>query len=529
MNRCDPGELLAILALTVLAAVLFVAIARAAEPIAPAGDIALTESYVFHAIRGDLFLGPYSRLLWHHPGPLYFFVLAPFYILSGYRTSGLAAAAVTINLTAFAVLVWLIVRKGRAPFAVTVTALGALYCYRLGLMLASPWNPHVLLLPTLTLLALAAAVAADSVWWLPAVACLASFELQTHLGLVPTVSVVIAASVALARPPRWLAINVSLWILLLLWFLPLAEQVSHTPGNLTKLWTFFAYRGEGQPFRAAFEAWAAALVGPVTPRFSPALGGALAPRASIGGELWAVAQVVLVGMVALVERRRRSADPGARFQAMVAVLLCLASIAALWSVTRIAGDILDHEVFWISGLGLMNVAVLVDFVIARARAPLKGVRHNSTAAPLNGVPYRSRVPAVCAALMLVPAALGVVELRRVNALTFRPGDQELAAGTLAEAIVKYAGDEGRPKLLLQIDGPAWGVAAGVVVQLQKAGLPFAVSRDAVWMFSEATAPRGDEARTIAISAAARHEQLLSTTAAVTLAARRNYFADLITP
>jgi hypothetical protein len=220
-------------------------------------------------------------------------------------------------------------------------------------------------------------------------------------------------------------------------------------------------------------------------------------------------------MVALVERRR--ADPGARFQAMVAVLLCLASIAALWSVTRIAGDILDHEVFWISGLGLMNVAVLVDFVIARARAALKGA------------PDGSRVPAVCAALMLVPAALGIVELRRVNALTFRPGDQELAAGTLAEAVVKYARDEGRPKLLLQIDGPAWGVAAGVVVQLQKAGLPFAVSQDAVWMFSEATAPRGDEARTIAISAAARHEQLLSTTAAVTLAARRNYFADLITP
>jgi hypothetical protein len=132
-------------------------------------------------------------------------------------------------------------------------------------------------------------------------------------------------------------------------------------------------------------------------------------------------------------------------------------------------------------------------------------------------------------LCLVVGAIGIVELRAATDRSFVPGDEEVAAGTLADAIVGYVRRHATPKVLLQIDGPAWPVAAGVAVQLEKAGVPYAVDKGAVWMFGNPRAPAGDERLTIAISGARRHDALGRTARTVALAERRNFYADILAP
>src|SRR5258708_25869797 len=61
--------------------------ARQATNFAQIGDPAVIESYTWMASKGELLLGPYSRFQWHHPGPLYFFWMVPFYLLSGSRAA----------------------------------------------------------------------------------------------------------------------------------------------------------------------------------------------------------------------------------------------------------------------------------------------------------------------------------------------------------------------------------------------------------------------------------------------------------
>jgi hypothetical protein len=65
----------------------------------PIGDGALIESYTLLATQGKLVVGPYSRYGWHHPGPLYFWMAAPFYALANFKSVGLHLAVQCINTT----------------------------------------------------------------------------------------------------------------------------------------------------------------------------------------------------------------------------------------------------------------------------------------------------------------------------------------------------------------------------------------------------------------------------------------------
>jgi len=49
----------------------------------PVSDQAILEIYTLHAVRGFWTLGPYSQFGWHHPGPLYFYLLRIFRLLFG--------------------------------------------------------------------------------------------------------------------------------------------------------------------------------------------------------------------------------------------------------------------------------------------------------------------------------------------------------------------------------------------------------------------------------------------------------------
>ena len=84
------GVLVSILAAGLLA---LMWLARSAPVQYPVSDIAVTELYTRLAGHGELLVGPYSRYSWHHPGPFYFYVLWPFYAVSGGHTAGLSVGA----------------------------------------------------------------------------------------------------------------------------------------------------------------------------------------------------------------------------------------------------------------------------------------------------------------------------------------------------------------------------------------------------------------------------------------------------
>src|SRR3954471_1723225 len=122
-------------------------VARGGRPVVPVSDTAVIESYTLYASRAQLLVGPYSRYGWHHPGPLYFYLLAPVYVLAGRSTPGLSAGALLINLSSVVLLAWVMVRAGDGWLAVMATAAIAVYAWRLPPLLASAWNPHVVVLP----------------------------------------------------------------------------------------------------------------------------------------------------------------------------------------------------------------------------------------------------------------------------------------------------------------------------------------------------------------------------------------------
>jgi hypothetical protein len=85
-----------------LAAAMSLAATRQAAPNFPVSDLAVTETYTILASQGRLLVGPYSRFSWHHPGPIYFYLLVPFYKALGSRTLGLQVGALAISLCSMA-------------------------------------------------------------------------------------------------------------------------------------------------------------------------------------------------------------------------------------------------------------------------------------------------------------------------------------------------------------------------------------------------------------------------------------------
>src|SRR5262249_4959114 len=157
-----------------------------APPFREVSDGAILEIYTLEALRGTLLVGPYSRFGWHHPGPLYFYLLAPWYWLSGYHTAGMQAGALVINFAATLLIIRCVAANASAPTAVAVFVSIAVYILRAGDLIVSAWNPHIIVLPLVAYVVLAAAMFADPrrghLLWLVGVGTLLA---QTHVAMVP--------------------------------------------------------------------------------------------------------------------------------------------------------------------------------------------------------------------------------------------------------------------------------------------------------------------------------------------------------
>ncbi len=236
---------------------------------ATVGDMAVTELDTQHALHFTQSTGPYSRFGFCHPGPLLFYLLAPFYWIGDYSQAGLCLGAVLLNL-AGAVAILVVVSRftggaGRLWCALLLT----LYVGFLSpVVYFSAWGAFIVAVPCGLAAVLLAAVAAGRLAYLPAAVLVSSFAVQTHVGCGPAVGSLTVASLLLCFSRRlraWLGISgrksgkvrKSLWavaaVLIVVWTPPAIEQAVATPGNLGKLCRFFAQNGSSRSWQRTFD------------------------------------------------------------------------------------------------------------------------------------------------------------------------------------------------------------------------------------------------------------------------------------
>ncbi len=224
------------------------------------GDFAALELATRLATTGDVLLGPYSRYKFAHPGPLYFYVLAPLYRLMGGSSSAVPLGACALGAVAAFALVYGARLLGRAH---AVSALLVLFAWlaAFGNVCATSWNPMVVVLPLAAYFVLAAALACGHTRTAVPAAFFGVLAAETHLACALTVAGVGVAALAghLAwrrrqeeRPSaRPLAVAAALLAVAIA--PPVVEQLRNGPnGNLAKLARAFLHREEPmKPLRGA--------------------------------------------------------------------------------------------------------------------------------------------------------------------------------------------------------------------------------------------------------------------------------------
>jgi hypothetical protein len=481
------------------------AIARCGGGTWSIGDGALIELYTIHASHGAQLLGAYSQYGWHHPGPLLFYLLAPIYAWGGHSTLALNAGALIVNILSVGVAARVLARRREAAgFAIVFFILALLIFLRVPLLLASAWNPHPPVVAFVALLVLCADCLCGRFRRLPLIVLFASFIVQTHVGYAP-VAVALVAVVAIAAllvaatdPGRRRDITISglvaFALLEVVWLLPVAEQLSGYPGNMTAIWRFFFIGEPGQTPGVAWRAWSSMLAGVFRPSFTLATGrgftGSSNPLTLVLGSAPVLA---LVPVIVWAHRQRR-------FYAAMAALSLLASAIGFWSTLRIHGLIGDYQIFWLSMLGAVNVAL-------------------ATGAWLAGRGERFLRPAA-AAMVAGAAAIGTYNL--IEQTRQAPLDLPYAAvRSLSEQTLRGMASMGNRRPLVRLDTEQ-GIGAGLLVALVKASTPFTVDAAVAPLYGPEWTTTGDEDALLTLCGPEEHAQLATRPHNVTLA----YFDEL---
>ena len=412
------------------------------------------------------------------------YLLAPLYAAGGLRFVALNAGAGLINLGSLVFLLSLVGRCGSVASVFWIpVALGA-YVLELAPAFVSAWNPHVLPLPTGALVVVSAALANGRLWLGPVSVALGSFCMQTHVGLGPCVVALWAfgtVGVALRvwrgeirsdAARRWL--NLSMWIAVVCWLLPIAEELDNRPGNLTAILRFFFGSESGRPFPEAFRIWADTMSALVTNRLAIPAGHAALSTASVLPIALAVGQMLAL-MVVVARPRGNDA-----FERSLAAAGLLSAGVALWSASRISVPIGDYHVFWMSIIGALNWATLA-------------------AAATSGLCRRLfKVPAPRLAFVIHPVLIaGLVYASSQSLLTTqrRGGSRSRVANQIkaaADAIGGDMRDRGYPRVVVHGGSGAWGEVGGVVLELYKRNVPVAVDSGSAFLFGKPLVATGKE-------------------------------------
>lgn len=234
------------------------------------GDYAVLETTTRNLFTNRILLGPYSRFLFFHPGPLYFLLRYPIYTLFGYRSSAffLVSALISSGSLFYA---WSIIRRelGRS-FAFAFSSVMILFLFHMDTSVyLSDWNPHIIIFPLLLFCISISSFATREMKYLLITVLSGSLVAQTHISGIPTLGILSLLSLVVLIYPRILVsfsvslksipytrIFISLALLLLLWLPTIYEQITAVDkGNVSRIITIFTDNDPGISFQEAFNAW----------------------------------------------------------------------------------------------------------------------------------------------------------------------------------------------------------------------------------------------------------------------------------
>ncbi len=232
------------------------------------GDYPVVALQALAAERFELFLGPYSRFRFHHPGPLLSYLHAVGDLLFGFVPSlygRLDMAQFLVNSVSILGGLWALWRLIGSSLLIPIAA-----CLLLMLMpnvkpsvLADIWGPSTLICPLFALVLCAADLARGRVhtaWLFSFCACLLG---STHVGTLPTLFAVggvgALQGVTRRRLPGFSAslserrsLLAAAIIAVISAMPPVLEAVSRNGGNLIELWVFFTAEARGHSLLEAF-------------------------------------------------------------------------------------------------------------------------------------------------------------------------------------------------------------------------------------------------------------------------------------
>jgi hypothetical protein len=335
----------------------------------PTVDWALFELQTRDALRHGVFVGPYSRFGFNHPGPLLFYVLAGPYKLLGSRSISMHIAALAVNAATIATIGWVAFRRGRLPIVLTVIVPVGLLTHALGAdLLRNPWNPYLPVLPLLLVLLLAWSVAVGDLWMLPIAIAVASFAIQSHVGLaLESLALLAVAGVGVIvqgvrtpgadRAAWWRRLakvsGVSAVVFVVLWLPVGYGTFVKGDGNIRRLFDFFTQGRPTAGFNTAFKVlglqWGPRPEWILGPRGNGVFGNAFTePR------WWLAIWLVLGAAATVVAIHRRAADASATETLWFAVLILVGLAAALVAVSNIVDVLFPYlnRWTWVLGAGL---------------------------------------------------------------------------------------------------------------------------------------------------------------------------------
>jgi hypothetical protein len=446
-----------------------------------AGDHAALDLSTLDATHGKAVLGPYSRFGFSHPGPAFFYLMAPVMLLTGRASWALYLGVQLLYAATCAALVAQVaIRSGRAAAACAALVVLGYFAVIRPDVLAVPWNP-LAIVPVMALL-LVATAAVQGPGGLAAVVVIGTFLLQTHLGTALVVAACAGVGVVLAvlgsrREARrslrstWRTLGTTLaaTVAVLAWIPPAAQQLAHDPGNAGLLTRFFLVAHDGRPTARQ----AAAVVGRELDftRRAIYLGGFF----PTGREVRPLVVLALFGgaaavLVALAHRRTN------RFAGWLGVVSLGTALLAVYSVTGVVGGLPWYLMMWMSAPA---VPLCLGYAVLAAE------RWRQLAAPA----------LIATGFLALVMATGFLTGPLYRSPAFPEEPQARARVRAAWSLIDpELRRHGVRSVAFQAETEApWPTIAGVSVRLERQGVHTAVSENMVHIFGEAHRTTGHEA------------------------------------
>lgn len=357
----------------------------------PSGDLAI-EAMRIRDVGGahTPLVGLWSRWGWSHPGPAFFWFLAPF--SRGLGNDGILIGTGVLNLGAAIGVVLVAARVSPTAGLLAGASTGLLAHGVGGELLIDPWSPRVPVFPFLLFLIVVWVVRCGQHQWLVGAVAVGSLVAQTHASYAPLVGTVLAfgalcvVRVATARgagPPTvepgrerrraWMHLGLALLLALVLWLPPLAQQLFDSPGNLSEIARYV--RSD-----ETHAGWGLA-VGTMGTQVRPA-GPWITDDESdyLGFERQTSALIALATIGATAGLGLAAARRGQHAAAQLAAVALLAIAAGLVSTARATGPLFPYVVgYW------RPIAALTFFSIAYSAVVLVGTRHTKLTASIAGL------------------------------------------------------------------------------------------------------------------------------------------------